>query len=54
MKKYHVHVYKIVEKAEMNVEAKNEIEAKEKALSEISKLKFSLSDCNYIAMEFEY
>lgn len=52
--KYHVHIYKVVEKAEINVEAKDEVEAQEKALAEKDKLKFSVSDCNYIAMEFKY
>lgn len=51
MKKYHIHVYKIVSMAEVDIEATNKIEAKEKALSFKNELKYGESDCSFIAVD---
>lgn len=54
--KYHVHVYKVIGKIEIDIEAETEIIAKTKALKLVKKSKlntFIKSDCNYIALAFE-
>ena len=49
---FHIHVYKIGGKAEVDVKAENEVEAKEKALAMMKQgsLTTKASDCHYIAM----
>ena len=55
MKNYHIHIYKVETKYEIDIEAKNEILAKEIALemAKNNKLKECEKDCNYIALDFE-
>ena len=50
--KYHIHIYKIVSKAETNVNADNPTGAKIKALKRRKRLKYKKSDCDYIALDF--
>ncbi len=53
MKKYHVHIYRVVEKREVDVEAKTEILAKLIALAlPTKKTKRVIADCNRIALSF--
>lgn len=55
MKKYHIHIYKVIEKAEVEIEAKNEIEARHKGieLATEGKMEFGKTDCKMISMEWE-
>ena len=56
MKKYHVHVYKVVGKVEVETLATNENKAREFALEYVKERNsyiFGESDCNMIAIEFE-
>lgn len=55
IKKYHVHVYKIVEKMEIDTLAYNGIKAREMALEAAKQglLKKGIKDCELIALEFE-
>ena len=53
MDKYHIHVYMIQGLAEVNIDACDPVQAKEVALSQINKLSFSKSDCNYIAIAYK-
>ena len=51
----HIHVYKVVARAELNLVVEDEEEAKKEAL-EIAKrdrLVFGKSDCQFIALSFE-
>lgn len=48
---YHIHVYKIVGKAEINVIAEDEYEAKDIALRFKNNVKYKKSDCNYMAID---
>ncbi len=49
--KYHIHVYLVQNLAEVDVDASNPIEAKEKALA--MRLDYTSSDCRKIAIAFE-
>lgn len=55
IKQFHVHVYKVVAKAEVDTLAYNGIKAKEFALEAVKSkiLKMEESDCDLIAIEFE-
>lgn len=55
VKKYHVHIYKVIEKMEIDTLAYNEIKAKEMALEAAKQgiLKAIEPDCNLIAIEYE-
>lgn len=55
IKKYHVHIYKVIAKGEIDTLAYNSIKAKEMALEAVkSKLvDFSDSACSLLAIEFE-
>ncbi len=55
IKKYHVHVYKIVAKAEIDTFAYNGIKAKEMAIDAVKGklVKFLDSDCSLLAIAFE-
>ncbi len=55
IKKYHVHIYKVIAKAEIDTLAYNGIKAKEMALEAVKAglIKFLDSDCSLIAIEFE-
>ena len=52
---YHLHVYKVVEKYEVNTEADSSVDAKNKALELVkdSKVKPMESDCNYIVFDYQ-
>jgi len=52
--KYHIHIYKVVGKTELDVFAENEIEAKQKAL-EVDKYNtlYNKSDCAKIVLAFK-
>ena len=54
IKKYRVHVYKVIAKAEIDTLAYNGIKAKEMALDAVKSniLKLEESDCSLIAIEF--
>jgi len=55
-KTFHIHVYKVSGKAEVNVEADSEAEAKKIAadiIKENKDLPFGVSDCNHIILAFE-
>lgn len=52
--KYHVHIYSVSEKREIDVEAETEIEAKTQALNaQDSETKVVMDDCRRIAIAFE-
>jgi len=51
--KYHVHIYKIVAMAEVEIEAENPKESKQKAFEIKDTLEYKQSDCNYIALSFD-
>lgn len=53
--KVHTHVYKVVAKAELNLEVENEVEATKEALkiAKRDKLVFGKSDCQFIALPFK-
>lgn len=51
--KYHIHVYKVSGKAELDVEAVDAVEARRKALEVRDKLGYSESDCSYVAVDVE-
>lgn len=51
-RKYHVHAYDISLKAELDIEANNPKEAKEKALDPLCQLQWGCPDCRYIALTF--
>ena len=55
IKKYHVHIYKVIAKGEIDTLAYNGIKAKEMALEAVKSnlINFSDSDCSLIAIEFE-
>jgi len=55
MNNYHLHVYKVVDKYEVNLEADSSIDAKNKALELVkdNKLKSMKSDCNYIVFDYQ-
>ncbi len=55
MEKFHVHVYRVVEKMEVNVEAESEKDAKEKALGLAGGGDATVveSDCEFIAISFQ-
>ena len=52
---YHLHVYKVVEKYEINLEAGSSVEAKNKALELVknNKIESIESDCNYIVFDYQ-
>lgn len=52
--KIHVHIYKVVAKAEINLVTKDEAEANEEALriAKRDKLAFGKSDCEFLAISF--
>lgn len=57
MPRYHIHIYKVVGKMEVDIEAKVPSEAKSNALKALKKIKnptplFGKSDCQYISMAF--
>lgn len=49
--KYHIHIYRIVAKAEINIIAEDVIMAKEIALKFKDRLDYGHSDCNYISID---
>ncbi len=53
--KYHLHVYKVVTKYEIDLEAESSVEAKNHALELVkdNKLKSIDSDCNYIVFDYQ-
>jgi len=51
--RFHIHIYKVSGKAEINVDADNPAEAKSIALSQRDDLEYGQSECNYIALEFD-
>jgi len=54
MKNYHVHVYKVVGKMEVDTACENAVEAKKNALECAKESpRWEESDCKMIAMEFE-
>ena len=55
IKNYHVHIYKVIAKGEINTLAYNGIKAKEMALEAVKSnlISFSDSDCSLLAIEFE-
>lgn len=52
--KFHVHVYKVIGKLDLDIEASNDLEAREKAL-ELAKTidEFQESDCQFIVFSFD-
>jgi len=52
---YHLHVYKVMEKYEVDVETESSIDAKTKALELVKegKVKPIESDCNYIVFDYQ-
>jgi hypothetical protein len=53
MKQYHIHLYKVIAKAETDIEADGEEEALKTALEKKDQLDFGKSDCKIIALDFE-
>jgi hypothetical protein len=56
MKKYHVHVYRVLYKVELDVEAVNAVEARKKGLDMVAsrmELDAKWPESNYIALSFE-
>ena len=55
MNNYHLHVYKVVDKYEVNLEADSSIDAKNKELELVkdNKLKSMKSDCNFIVFDYQ-
>lgn len=55
MKSYHVHIYQVSGMCEMEIDANNHEEAKQKAFDRIKKESWALlfSDCKHIAITFE-
>jgi hypothetical protein len=55
MRKYHVHVYKVINMCEVDTLAPNEIKAKEFALEAVKDgiISGQLPDCKFIAIEFD-
>ena len=51
--KYHIHVYEVVKKADINIIAEDAIKAKEIALKFRNDLTYKDSDCEYIAIDFQ-
>ena len=51
-KTYHIHIYKVLSKAEINIKAISPLVARRKALEKRGKLKFGKSDCGYLALDF--
>lgn len=51
--KYHVHIYEVNKKAEINIIAENATEAKEIALRFKDNLSYHGSDCKHIALDFQ-
>ena len=51
MKKFHIQVYKVSAKAEIDIIAEDKAVAKSKAL--LSKLNFIKPDCKFIAVDVE-
>ena len=52
---YHLHVYKVVEKYEIDLEAESSVDAKNKALELVkdNKIESIKSDCNYIVFDYQ-
>ena len=50
--KYHVHIYSVISKAEINIKAKNHKDAKKKALLKVKDLRYKKPDCEFIALSF--
>jgi len=48
--RYHIHVYRVVALAEVNIVAKEESRALNIALDSVKNLKFNSPDCNLIAI----
>jgi hypothetical protein len=55
MRKYHVHVYKVINMCEVDTLAPNEVKAKEFALEAVKDgiIQERFPDCNFIAIEFD-
>jgi len=51
-KTYHVHIYKVLSKAELDVEADSSQDARGRALKKKDRLEFGKSDCKYLALDF--
>ena len=53
--KYHLHVYKVVDKYEVDIEAESGVDAKNKALELVkdNKMEPIDSDCNYIVFDYQ-
>ena len=50
---YHVHVYDVSLKAELDIEANSPQEARSRALDPLCQLQWQCPDCRYIALTFE-
>ena len=55
MKEFHVHIYRVTEKYEVDVEANDGKEARLRALEKFSKgkAKHAKSDCSFVAIAWE-
>jgi len=51
--RFHIHIYQVVKKAEININADDSEIALRTALKEKETLSYQESDCRFIAMEFE-
>lgn len=51
--KYHVHIYKVVSMAELEVEASSEEEANAMGSKNKDKLLYGVSDCKHLALAFK-
>ena len=53
--KYHLHIYKVVEKYEVDLEAESSVKAKDQALELVKddKIKSTDADCNYIVFDYQ-
>ncbi len=50
--KYHLHIYKVVAKAELDVEADNDSDARQQGIDKRKGLKYGESDSDTIVVEF--
>jgi len=51
--RFHIHIYQVEKKAEININADDSETALRAALKEKETLSYQKSDCHFIAMEFE-
>ena len=52
MKKFHVHIYKVKALMEVDLEAHDESDAREKAMEHLSDKPFKKADCKQIAVVY--